>query len=177
MASFGERVVGAMKLDVATFEEIERDPTAMGQAIGIIVIAAVASALGSGRFFAIMTLPMTALASLVGYLAWSVAVWLIGTKVMPEPATKADFPETFRVVGFAAAPGIFNILAILPLLGLLVRLVVFLWMIAAMVIAVRQVLDYSTTMKAVVVCLIGFAAFLIINALLLGSMMSTMMFR
>src|SRR5207253_2891600 len=98
--SFGDRMVGAMKLNAATFEEIEGDPTAMGQAVGVILIAAVASAIGSGRFFALMTLPMTALASLVGYLAWTVAVFLIGTKVMPEPTTKADFAETFRVVGF-----------------------------------------------------------------------------
>jgi hypothetical protein len=175
MASFGDRIVGAMRLDVATYEEIERDTTAMGQAIGVIVIAAVAAAVGRGRFFAIMALPMTTLATLVAYLAWSLAVFLIGTKVMPEPTTKADFAETFRVVGFATAPGIFNILGILPLIGYLVQVVVFLWMIASMVVAVRQVLDYSTTMKAVLVCVIGFVAFLIVNALLVGSLMTTML--
>ena len=43
MASFGERVVGAMRLDSNTFEEIERDPTAMGQAVGVIALAAVST--------------------------------------------------------------------------------------------------------------------------------------
>jgi hypothetical protein len=167
MASFGDRIVGAMKLDVPTFEEIERDTNAMGQAIGVIVIAAVASAVGAGRF-GIMVLPFTALASLVGYLAWSLAVFLIGTKLMPEPTTKADFNQTFRVVGFAAAPGLFSVLGILPLIGGLVRLVVAVWTIAAMVIAVRQVLDYTTTAKAVVVCLIGFAVFFVINVMFVG---------
>jgi hypothetical protein len=175
MASFGDRIVGAMKLDAATYEEIEADASAMGQAIGVIVIAAVASAIGSGRWVSVLALPMTTLGTLVGYLAWSLAIFLIGTKLMPEPSTKADFAETFRVIGFATAPGIFNILAILPILGYVVQLIVFLWMIASMVVAVRQVLDYSTTMKAVLVCVIGFVAFLIVNALLLGSLMTRMM--
>jgi hypothetical protein len=171
VATFGDRIVGAMKLDISIFEEIERDTTAMGQAIGVIVIAAVASAIGAGRGYAVLTLPTTALASLIGYLAWAVAIFLIGTKLMPEPATKADFNETFRVVGFSAAPGLFSILGILPVLGYAVRFVVLIWMIAAMVVAVRQVLDYSTTAKAVIVCLIGFAAFVVINTLLAVSMM------
>jgi len=164
MASFGDRIVGAMKLDAATFEEIERDTNAMGQAVGVIAIAAVASAVGSFGL-GLLGLPVRALFAVIGYLAWSLAVFLIGTKLMPEPATKADFAEVFRVVGFAAAPGVFNVLAILPIFGLLVRLVVFFWTIAAMVIAVRQVLDYSTTGKAVVVCVIGFVVFFVINVM------------
>lgn len=177
MASFGDRVVGVLKLDVPTFEDIERDKTAMGQSISVIVIAAVASAIGTGRGYAIMRMPVTALVSIIAYLVWAVAVFVIGTKLMPESATKADFNETFRVVGFAAAPGLFNVLAILPILGYVVQLVVFGWTIAAMVIAVRQVLDYSTTVKAVIVCLIGFAAFFILHALLLTSMMSVFLLR
>jgi hypothetical protein len=95
-------------------------------------------------------------------------VWVIGTKVMPEPATKADFPETFRVVGFAAAPGIANVLQIIPFLGPLIGLVVGIWMLVAMVVAVRQVLDYSSTGKAVVVCIIGFIAYWIAMFLLMA---------
>ena len=44
--TFGDRVIGALKLDANTFEDIERDPTAMGQAVGIIAFAALASNLG-----------------------------------------------------------------------------------------------------------------------------------
>jgi hypothetical protein len=166
-----------MKLDVRTFTEVEGDTTAMGQAIGVVVMAAVASAIGTGSGFAILALPISALVNLVAYLAWAVAVFLIGTKLMPEPTTKADFNETFRVVGFAAAPGLFSVLAILPLVGVLVRVAVFVWMICAMVVGVREVLDYSTTAKAVVVCLIGFIAFLVLNALLFTSMFGALLLR
>ena len=98
MASFGDRIVGAMKLNPATFQEVENDPTAMGQAVGVIVLAAVASGIGAIWFTGLTGLVMGVLRALVAYLIWAAIVWLIGTKVMPEPATKADFPETFRVV-------------------------------------------------------------------------------
>jgi hypothetical protein len=160
MASFGERVVGAMTLNVHTFEEIEADTTAIGQAVGVIVIAAVSSGIGnifrSGGSGVIAGTIM----SLVAYAIWAVLVWVVGTKLMPEPQTKADFPETFRTVGFAAAPGVLGFLAIIPFLGPLISLALGIWSLVAMVIAVRQVLDYTSTGKAVVVCVIGFIGYL-----------------
>ena len=103
--TFGERVVGALKLDANTFEDIERDPTAMGQAVGIIALAALASNLGQIWRLGFGVMLIGVCSSLVGYVLWSVVVWLVGTKLMPDPATKADFPETFRTIAFAASPG------------------------------------------------------------------------
>src|SRR3954467_10696612 len=149
MASLGERMVGAMKGDVRTFQEIEADPTAMGQAVTVIVIAAVAALIGnifrSGMMFGIMTLVVT----LIGYAIWSLAIVLIGTKLMPMPSTKADFNEAFRVIGFTAAPGVFNVLAIVPYLGPLISLMISIWMIVIGVVAVREVLDYTDTVRAI----------------------------
>ena len=178
MASFGDRIVGAMKLNPATFQEVENDPTAMGQAVGVIVLAAVASGIGTIWFTGLTGLVMGVFRALVAYLIWTGIVWLIGTKVMPEPATKADFPQTFRVVAFAAAPGLLSVLTIIgiiPILGwliaALVSLLVLIWTIAAMVIAVREVLDYSTTGKAAIVVIVGAIAYLIINIILSGPRM------
>jgi hypothetical protein len=155
MASLAERMAGVMKADVKTFQEIEADPTAIGQAVTVIVIAGVASLIGNiwrvGVFVGVMTL----VASLIGYALWTLLIVLIGTKVMPEPTTKADFNEGFRVIGFTAAPGVFNVLAIIPFLGPLVSLVVWIWMIVVGVVAVREVLDYSNTGRAIIVCLIA----------------------
>ena len=87
---------------------------------------------------------------------------------MPEPTTKADFNETFRVVGFAASPGVFNVLAIIPFLGPLVSLLVGIWSLVIGVIAVREVLDYSNTGRAIIVALIaGVACWFIVFILLL----------
>jgi hypothetical protein len=178
MASFGERAVGAMRLDANTFEEIEHDPTAMGQAVGVIALAAVSLGLGNLYYGGISGIMTQVIMALITYVVWAVLVWLIGTKVMPEPATKADFAETFRVIAFAAAPGLFGVITIIPILGWLILFVIWLWQLAAMVIAVRQVLDYSTTGKAIVVVVIGWIVSWLV-ALLLGGIFfgSAMMMR
>jgi hypothetical protein len=164
--TFGDRVVGALKLDANTFEDIERDPNAMGQAIGIIALAALAGNLGQIWRLGFGVMLIGVCSSLIGYVLWSVVVWLAGTKLMPDPATKADFPETFRTVAFAASPGLLGVVSIVPFLGWFVMLlltpIILIWSMAAMVVAVRSVLDYSETFKAVIVVLIGFVVYLFV---------------
>lgn len=162
MADLTGRMIGAMQADVKTFEEIEADPSAMTQAITVIVIAGVASLIGnffrSGLVVGIAGL----VGSLVGYALFSFLVFIIGTKLMPEPATKADFSETFRTVGFAAAPGVFNVLAIIPIIGPLIGFVIAIWGLVISVIAVRAVLDYSNTGRAIIVCILAAVACMIV---------------
>ena len=163
--TFAERVVGALKLDANTFEDIERDPTAMGQAVGIIALAAGAGSLGNIWRLGFGSIIFTILISICAYLLWAVIVWLVGTKLMPDPATKADFAETFRVIAFAASPGLLGVVSIVPFVGWLVMLIltpiIWIWSMAAMVVATRQVLDYTDTFKAVIVVLIGFVVYLV----------------
>jgi len=173
--TFGDRVVGAMKLDPNAFEDVERDTTAMSQSVGVIVLAAVAAGIGnlfSGGFRGIL---YGACVSLIGFMVWSLIVWVVGTKVMPEPETKADYAETFRVLGFAAAPGLASVLLIIgviPILGWIaaffIWVLIWLWQIAAMVLAVKQVLDYSTIGKAVVVVIIGWVINIILTVLIMA---------
>jgi hypothetical protein len=155
MASLGQRMAGAMQADVKTFQEIEADPMAVGQAVAVIVFAGVASLIGNifrhGAIYGVKSLIVTVLL----YALWSLVIVLIGTKVMPEPATKADFNEGFRVIGFTASPGVFNILAIIPFLGPLISFAIWIWMVVIAVVAVREVLDYSNTGRAIIVCVLA----------------------
>jgi len=155
MADLTGRVIGVLQADVKTITEIEGDPNAMGQAITVIVVAGVSGLIGNYFRVGLTGGVISLVSSVVGYALFSLLVFLIGTKVMPEPATKADFSETFRTVGFAAAPGVFNILAIIPFIGALVPLVTGLWGLVIGVIAVREVLDYSNTGRAIIVCIIA----------------------
>ena len=177
MASFGERVVGAMKLNESTFEEIERDPSAMGQAVGVIVLAAVSGAIGNIYWGGVTGIVTSALFSVIGYIVWAAIVWLVGTKLMPDPATKADFPGAFRVIAFAAAPGVLGIATIVPILGYLIMFVLWLWSIAAMVVAVRAVLDFTSYGKAILVVVIGFCVNLLISGMLMAMTVGTAMLR
>jgi Yip1 domain len=158
-----------MSLKASTFQEVEHDQTAMGQAVGVIVLAAVSTGLGNVFWGGLSGIVTGIITSLIAYAAWALVVWLVGTRVMPDPATKADFPETFRTIGFAAAPGILGIVTIIPILGWLILFVIWIWQIAAMVIAVREVLDYTDTIKAVIVVVIGWVAYMIV-AMLMGMM-------
>ena len=173
--TFGDRVVGAMKLDPNAFEDVERDTTAIGQSVGVIVLAAVAAGIGNIYWGGLTGIVRGAVGSIIGFLVWSLIIWLVGTKVMAEPTTKADYPETFRVLGFAAAPGLASIITIIPILGWILMFAIWAWQIAAMVVAVRQVLDYSTTGKAIVVVLIGFAINIVVSVLLLGPILGLRM--
>ena len=166
MASLGERMTGAMKADVAIFEEIEHDPNAMGQAVTVIVIAGVAGLIGNIFRSGISGGIVALIISLIGYAVWALMVTVIGTKLMPEPATKADFPETFRTIAFAASPGIFNVLAIIPLLGWVISFAISIWSLVIMVVAVRTVLDYTSTGRAIIVVLIGWVIYWMVVAVL-----------
>jgi hypothetical protein len=171
--TFGERVVGVMKADVKAFEDIESDAGAMGQAVTVILLVGVASLIGNiiregllgGVKYLILAVLMAAL--------WAFIVTIVGTKLMPEPTTKADFSETFRVVGFAQAPGLLYVLGIIPFLGIVINFFVWIWSLIVMVIGVRQVLDYSNTGRAVIVCLIGLViswiiGFVVVLPLMIG---------
>jgi len=177
MADLTGRMIGAMQADVKTFQEIENDPNAFSQAITVIVIAGVASLIGNVFRRGIIGGVISLIVSLVMYALFSVMVYLIGTKVMPEPTTKADFNETFRTVGFAASPGVFSVLALIPILGVLISFVIGIWSIVIAVIAVREVLDYSNTARAIIVSLIAavicwIVAFVVIAPILVAALIT-----
>ncbi len=57
-----------------------------------------------------------------------------------------------------------RVVGIIPGLGAIVFMVAGVWMLVAMVIAVRQALDYTSTWRAIAVCAIGW----VVQALMLG---------
>jgi len=162
MASFVERVVGAARLDAKVYEEVEADPTAMSQAMAVVAAAAAASGVGSFGSGAVTAVGVM-VAGFVGWFVWALLTWLIGTKVLPEPGTSADLGQLLRTIGFSAAPGMLNVLGIIPVVGLIVAFVAAVWQLAAMVVAVRQALDYRSTGRAVLVCFVGWIVYLAIS--------------
>ncbi|MDT0496924.1 YIP1 family protein [Algiphilus sp. W345] len=166
MASFTQRMLGAAKLDVPTFEEVEADTGATAQALGVVVIVAIASGIGALAVGGIGLLIMTVLISILGWAVWAGLVWLIGTKLLPEAQTSSDWGEIARTTGFAQSPGVLLVLTAIPSLGGLIGLVVSIWMLVAMIVGVRQALDYTQTWRAVVVVLIGFVVNIVLHVLL-----------
>jgi len=156
MASLANRMINAAKLDVQTYEEVEADQTATGQAMTVVVISSIAAGIGSIGILGLGGIVMMTIGALIGWFIWAGVTYLIGTKLLPEPQTKADMGELLRTIGFSASPGVLRIFGIIPLIGMLISFAASIWMLVAMVIAVRQALDYKSTGRAVGVCIIGF---------------------
>jgi len=155
MASFTDRMIRAAKLDVSLYEEVEADKGAMGQAMQVVILSSVAAGIGTIGTTGIKGLVLGTIVALVGWFIWAFLTYFIGTRLLPEPQTKADYGELLRTIGFSSSPGVLRVLGIIPMLGNILNFIVGIWMLVAMVIAVRQALDYNSTWRAVGVCLIG----------------------
>jgi hypothetical protein len=166
MSSFKERIVRAAKLDVNLYEEVEADTTALGQATGVVILSSIAAGIGTITKGGIEGIVVGTTAALISWYVWAFLTYLIGTKLLPQPQTKSDIGELLRTIGFSTSPGLIRVLGIIPALTGIVFLVASIWMLMAMVIAVRQALDYTNTSRAVVVCLIGWVIQILILMLL-----------
>jgi len=157
-----ERMIGAATLDIQTFEEVEADPTATGQAAAVVAMAAIAAGIGLARegLWAALVSPVWAL---VAWLLWAGVTFLIGTRLLGGTAT---WGELLRTLGFAQSPGVLYLVGILPLVGGLVRLILPFWILAAGIIGIRQALDFSTG-KAILTTLLGWLV-MAIPAMMIG---------
>lgn len=154
MASLTERMIRAAKLDPDIYEEVEEDSNAMGQAVAVVVMSSVAAGIGASQFN-LMALVLGVIVALAGWYIWAFLTYFIGTRILPEPQTHADLGQMLRTIGFASSPGLIRVFMFLPVLGGFVAVIAWFWMLAAMVVAVRQALDYQSTGRALGVCLIG----------------------
>ena len=155
MTGFKNRIIRAAKLDVSLYEEVEADKGALGQAMGVVVLSSIAAGLGSIGRAGLGGILIGTVTALIGWYVWAYLTYFIGTKLLPEPQTKADHGELLRTIGFSSSPGLIRVLGIIPGLAGVVFLVASIWMLIAMVIAVRQALDYRSTLRAAGVCVIG----------------------
>ncbi|HUU50621.1 MAG TPA: YIP1 family protein [Nitrospinota bacterium] len=166
MASFSERIIRAAKLDVKVYEEIEADKEAFAQAIMVVVLSSIAAGIGSLSKEGLGGLFIVTIGALLGWFFWAYLTYLIGTKILPEAQTQADYGQLLRTIGFSSSPGLIRILGIIPFLKEIIFMVATLWMLVAMIIAVRQALDYTSTLRAVIVCVIGWVFQVVIFSLL-----------
>jgi len=169
MEKFINRIVRAAKLDSNLYEEVEADTGAMGQAMAVVVLSSIAAGIGS-TMQGIGALFLGTILSLVGWYIWAYLTYLIGTKLLPEPQTSSNPKELLRTIGFSSAPGLTRILGIIPPLRVIAFFIANIWMIVAMVIAVRQALDYRSTIRAISVVFIGWFVQIIFFALLIQLM-------
>ena len=155
MQNYIDRVIRASKLDVNLYEEVEADKGAMTQAMGVVVLSSIAAGIGSISSIGLKGIIFGTVSALIAWYVWAYMVYFIGAKLLPEPQTESDVGELLRTIGFSSSPGLIRILAIIPGIAGIVFTIASIWMLVAMIIAVRQALDYQSTLRAVGVCIIG----------------------
>jgi len=178
-------MIGAALFNRQTYEEIEADEGALGQAVGVVLLVTLCGIIGGviggllGEASAIKII-LGAIGGLVfGIIRWALWVtvmYVVGGKMLRASNTQTSWGELGRVMGFAYTPGVLSVLSFVPAIGWLFPVVGFFWTLAAVTVAVRQAMDFESTGRAIGVVLlsavIGFVPWIIIVAiqeLLLGT--------
>ena len=159
MATFLDRMKGAALLNPAVYEEVEADRAATMQAMTVVALSSLAAGVGAlGPAGArITTLAGISLLAFAVWGIWALLTLQIGARIFPAPRTQADIGQLLRTIGFATSPGILRIAGIIPGTATVVFVITAIWMLMAMIVAVRQALDYSSTARAFAVCAFGWA--------------------
>jgi len=148
------RMVGAACFNAQSYEDVEADPSATLPAIAVVVVSSIAAAIGAGAFD-LRSIAGLLTAAILSWMIWVLLTLFIGTQILKRPETRTNFGEILRTTGFSASVGILRILGILPVVGLPIFAIVNIWMLMTFVIAIRQALDYTSTGRALAVCLLG----------------------
>lgn len=159
-SSIVDRVIGALRLDPATYEEVEHDSSATGQAILVVAVVAILSGIGASQR-GTGAIVSAVIAALVVWAIYSFFVYLVGTTVLKGPETSATFEQVLRSLGFAYAPSAFAVLGFIPAVGGLISLLVAIWSLVASIIAIRQSLEVSTG-RAVAIAIVAVLVMVII---------------
>jgi Yip1 domain len=171
MTLFLYRLMGAAVLDGGSYEGVEANPRVTWQAAAIVVVSSAAAGVGAGGFYGLDAATVVSFGglALVTWVAWAMLTFQIGTRMLPGPDTSATLGELLRTTGFAAAPGVLFVFAVLPGMATPVFVLATAWMFAAMVVGVRHALDYQSNGQALAVC--AAAAGLSASLAVLGSLL------
>lgn len=157
------RAKDVMTFNTRTYEEIARDPSSTAEAA--IVVATVAIASGLGQLFdGGGALIGAVIAMLLGWVISAAVIYFVGTRVTGAKGTTSSVERVMRVVGYAAAPGVFSIFSGLWLVGWLFATVIFFWLLATMVLAIRASMD-MTLSRAIITGIIAWIANLVVTGL------------
>jgi hypothetical protein len=163
---FLNRVFRSIKIDPDVYDEVQKDKTATLSAAIVVVMSSLAAGiaakhLGASNFI------LAPILSLLSWFVWAYIVYFVGVKLFPDPKTKTTHAALLRAIGFSSAPGIIRVFGFTPELMTVTFIGSALWMLACMVVAVRQTLNFKSLWKALGVVIMSWfvQAFLLISIL------------
>ena len=103
----------------------------------------------------------------IGWYVWAFTTYFVGARFFPESKEPVERRAVYRAMGFATAPGLLRIFGLVPGVGGFIVLLVSVWVVAASVIAVQKAFKYTSTWRALGICLIGLIASIFVQIMLL----------
>ena len=159
------RMIGAAKLDTAIYEEVEADTSATRPALTVVALVALATGIGTFGSGGLVGLVVGIAAGMGLWALWAWITYFVGTTLLKTAETNANWGQLARTLGFAQSPGVIKVLGFIPVLGPLVFAIASIWQLVAMVIAIRQALDYTSTWRAVGVAVVGFIPYAVVSSI------------
>jgi hypothetical protein len=166
ISMFFNRVFRSIRIDPDVYDEVQKDKTATLSAAFVVVISSLAAGIAAKQLGA-SSFIFAPLLSLLSWFVWAYIVYFVGVKLFPDPKTKTTHAALLRAIGFSSAPGIIRVFGFTPELMTVTFIGSALWMLACMVVAVRQTLNFKSLWKALGVVIMSWfvQAFLLISIL------------
>ena len=159
-----QRMLGAALFNAHTYEEIEADQSALGQALAVVILVTVCGAIGglvsdilagASAIGIILGLCFGLAFGIVRWALWVTVIFMVGGSLLRTSNTQISWSEMGRVLGFAYTPGLLTIFSWVPGIGWLISLAAFFWTLAAAIMGVRQAMDFEGTGRAIAVVVIA----------------------
>ena len=165
-----KRMMGAARLDPAIYEEVESDPSATKQALTAAILVALATGIGTFGTGGPAGLVVGIVAGIGLWALWAWITYFVGTTILKTGETEANWGQLARTLGFAQSPGLLKVAGFIPVLGPWVFTIASIWQLVAMVIAIRQALDFTSTWRAVGVAMVGFIPYVLLISIIYSLM-------
>jgi hypothetical protein len=165
---FLNRIYRSIKIDPEVFDEVQKDRKATIAAGIVVVLSSLAAGIGASHLGVVNFFLAPGL-SLVTWFVWAYIVYFVGVKLFPDVKTKTTHMALLRSIGFSSAPGMIRIFGFYEDLMTVMFVGSAFWMLACMVVAVKQTLNYKSLWKALGIVIIAWfvQAFILIIILAL----------
>jgi hypothetical protein len=144
---FLNRVYRSIKIEPEVYDEVQKDKNATLPAAIVVVISSLAAGVAAKQLGATSFI-LAPILSLLSWFVWAYIVYFVGVKLFPDPKTKTTHAALLRAIGFSSAPGIIRAFSFTPELMTVMFIGSALWMLACMVVAVKQTLNFKSLWKA-----------------------------
>ena len=136
----------------------------------VVILVALATGIGTFGTGGPAGLVVGIVAGIGLWALWAWITYFVGTTILKTGETEANWGQLARTLGFAQSPGLLKVVGFIPVLGPWVFTIASIWQLVAMVIAIRQALDFTSTWRAVGVAMVGFIPYVLLISIIYSLM-------